>query len=88
MHYLKSIGPFLCISTILLSIVFQGFSISSNIWLSIWSNDNDNNTLTHKKEITSKRNLYLSVYGLLGFGQGKFEFLAVNYYFFFLQMIF
>lgn len=72
-HYLKSIGPFLCISTIALSIIFQGFSISSNIWLSIWSNDNDNNSSnvngTHNE---SKRNLYLTVYGLLGFGQGMF----------------
>lgn len=64
----------MCISTIALSIIFQGFSISSNIWLSIWSNDNDNNKNsnvngTHDE---SKRNLYLTVYGLLGFGQGMF----------------
>lgn len=68
-HYLKSIGPFLCISTILLSIVFQGFSISSNIWLSVWSNDNS--TQVHGEESVHKRNVYLTVYGLLGFGQGK-----------------
>ncbi|XP_027847516.1 multidrug resistance-associated protein 1 isoform X2 [Aphis gossypii] len=66
-HYLKSIGPFLCISTIVLSIIFQGFSISSNIWLSVWSNDDTSHV--HGKENISKRNLYLSVYGLLGFGQ-------------------
>ncbi|CAH1713407.1 multidrug resistance-associated protein 1 isoform X3 [Aphis gossypii] len=73
-HYLKSIGPFLCISTIVLSIIFQGFSISSNIWLSVWSNDDTSHV--HGKENISKRNLYLSVYGLLGFGQGLFEFFA------------
>lgn len=63
----------MCISTILLSIVFQGFSISSNIWLSIWSNDNDsNNSNLNGTHDGSKRNLYLTVYGLLGFGQGMF----------------
>ncbi|XP_025410477.1 multidrug resistance-associated protein 1 isoform X2 [Sipha flava] len=73
-HYLKSIGPVLYITTIVLSIIFQGFSISSNIWLSIWSNDNSAHI--NGKEDISKRNLYLSVYGLLGFGQGLFEFFA------------
>eukprot|EP00102_Acyrthosiphon_pisum_P020986 XP_016658196.1 PREDICTED: multidrug resistance-associated protein 1 isoform X2 [Acyrthosiphon pisum] len=66
-HYLKSIGPFLCISTVVLSIIFQGFSISSNIWLSVWSNDDTSHV--HGTENISKRNLYLTVYGLLGFGQ-------------------
>lgn len=69
-HYLKSIGPFLCITTILLSIIFQGFSISSNIWLSVWSNDVSSRI--NGTEDVSKRDLYLTVYGLLGFGQGKF----------------
>lgn len=70
LHYLKSIGPLLCITTIILSIIFQGFSISSNIWLSKWSSDNSSHV--HGAENVSKRNLYLSVYGLLGFGQGTF----------------
>lgn len=62
----------MCVSTILLSIVFQGFSISSNIWLSIWSNDNDNSSNVNGTLGASKRNLYLTVYGLLGLGQGMF----------------
>ncbi|XP_050432447.1 multidrug resistance-associated protein 1 isoform X1 [Adelges cooleyi] len=66
-HYLRSIGPLLCISTIVLSIVFQGFSISSNIWLSKWSNDNSSHV--HGTENVKTRDLYLGVYGLLGFGQ-------------------
>jgi len=59
----------LCISTVVLSIIFQGFSISSNIWLSVWSNDDTSHV--HGTENISKRNLYLTVYGLLGLGQGK-----------------
>lgn len=67
-HYLKSIGWFLSISTIVMNAVFQSFSIGSSVWLSIWSNDNQavgNNTFD-----TAKRDMYLGVYGALGFGQG------------------
>ncbi|XP_025986918.1 multidrug resistance-associated protein 1 isoform X4 [Solenopsis invicta] len=67
-HYLKSIGWFLSISTIVMNAVFQSFSIGSSVWLSIWSNDNQtigNNTID-----TAKRDMYLGVYGALGFGQG------------------
>lgn len=32
-HYLKSIGLFLTFATIVLNMVFQGFSIGSNVWL-------------------------------------------------------
>lgn len=61
----------MCISTVVLSIIFQGFSISSNIWLSVWSNDDSSHV--HGIENINKRNLYLTVYGLLGFGQGKIK---------------
>lgn len=48
--------------------IFQGFSIGSNTWLSMWSDDNltdVNNTVDHVKQ-----NMYLGVYGGLGLGQG------------------
>lgn len=38
-HYLKSIGIVLSISTVILNMIFQGFSIGSNMWLSRWSSD-------------------------------------------------
>jgi ATP-binding cassette subfamily C (CFTR/MRP) protein 1 len=63
-HYLKSIGWTLSISTILLNIIFQGFSIGSNIWLSQWSTDIRANE-------TKYRNLYLGGYGAFGIGQGN-----------------
>ncbi|XP_014276421.1 multidrug resistance-associated protein 1 isoform X1 [Halyomorpha halys] len=66
-NYLRAIGPFMCIATVLLNIIFQGFSVGSNFWLSVWSNDKEfavNNT-----QDTSKRDMYLEVYGLLGIGQ-------------------
>ncbi|XP_071638106.1 multidrug resistance-associated protein 1 isoform X3 [Temnothorax longispinosus] len=72
-HYLKSIGWFLSISTIVMNAVFQSFSIGSSVWLSVWSNDNSvrNDTLD-----TAKRDMYLGVYGALGFGQATFVVLS------------
>ncbi|XP_046388373.1 multidrug resistance-associated protein 1 isoform X3 [Ischnura elegans] len=61
-HYLKSIGVFLSTATILLNMIFQGFSIGSNFWLSAWSNDNSTTD-------SSRRDMYLGVYGALGVGQ-------------------
>ncbi|XP_025074064.1 multidrug resistance-associated protein 1 isoform X5 [Pogonomyrmex barbatus] len=67
-HYLKSIGWFLSISTIVMNAVFQSFSIGSSVWLSVWSNDNQ--TVVNGTVDTAKRDMYLGVYGALGFGQG------------------
>lgn len=69
-HYLKSIGWFLSISTIVMNAIFQSFSIGSNIWLSVWSNDNM--TVVNDTVDTAKRDMYLGIYGVLGFGQGMF----------------
>lgn len=63
-HYLKSIGITLSAVTVVLNIVFQGFSIGSNIWLSRWSVDNRTGT------DTGVRDMYLGVYGAFGLGQG------------------
>lgn len=64
-HYLKSIGVSLTILTIVLNIIYQGFSIGSSMWLSKWSND---------KEVVNdpdRRDMYLGVYAAFGLGQGK-----------------
>lgn len=68
MHYLRSIGLLLSIATVLLNVLFQVFTVSSNLWLSKWSND--------KNASTSKRDVYLGVYGALGVGQGKIFFIT------------
>ncbi|XP_049764041.1 multidrug resistance-associated protein 1 isoform X1 [Schistocerca cancellata] len=72
-HYLKSVGIFLSLATILFNFVFQAFSIGTNIWLSVWSNDADYVANTSD---TAKRDLYLGVYGALGFGQVIFLLLS------------
>ncbi|KAL0104446.1 hypothetical protein PUN28_017289 [Cardiocondyla obscurior] len=73
-HYLKSIGWFLSISTIVMNAVFQSFSIGSSVWLSVWSNDN--HTVVNDTLDTAKRDMYLGVYGALGFGQAIFVVLS------------
>lgn len=68
-HYIKSIGIVLTVLTVLLNVVYQAFSIGSNFWLTIWSNDNE--TVVNGTVDTGKRDMYLGVYGALGIGQGK-----------------
>ncbi|XP_014222078.1 multidrug resistance-associated protein 1 isoform X3 [Trichogramma pretiosum] len=73
-HYLKSIGWFLAISTIIMNAIFQGFSIGSNVWLSVWADDHHyiNKTIEGvMMNVTdpSYRDMYLGVYGALGLGQ-------------------
>lgn len=64
-HYLKSIGWTLSIATVILNMVFQSFSIGSNIWLAQWATDKN------AGNDSSVRNKYLSVYGGFGVGQGE-----------------
>lgn len=68
-HYLKAIGFFLMIATMFLNMVYQGFSIGSNVWLGEWADDTKiyiNGTVN-----AGRRDMYLGVYGALGVGQGK-----------------
>ncbi|XP_049538577.1 multidrug resistance-associated protein 1 isoform X2 [Anopheles darlingi] len=69
-HYLKSIGLTLSVATVLLNMVFQGFSIGSNLWLSRWSTDKQ------AENDTGLRDMYLGVYGAFGAGQVLATFLC------------
>ena len=60
------------LSTLAFNIMFQGFSIGSNVWLSIWSSNIGNST------DTASRDMYLGVYGALGIGQGKKTIILFN----------
>lgn len=63
-HYLKSFGIGFSIMTIVLIIVFQGFSVGSNIWISKWTSDKSANN------DTAKRDMYIAVYAAFGVAQG------------------
>ncbi|XP_055613859.1 multidrug resistance-associated protein 1-like isoform X4 [Uranotaenia lowii] len=69
-HYLKSIGLTLSVATVVLNMIFQSFSIGSNLWLSKWSTDKE------AENDTSVRDLYLGVYGAFGAGQVLAQFVG------------
>ncbi|KAK2714884.1 hypothetical protein QYM36_009173 [Artemia franciscana] len=72
LHYLRSVGFALSFWTILLYAIYQLFSVGTNVWLSAWSNAyvNENDTATEPVPIPpSERDMFLGVYGALGFGQ-------------------
>jgi len=49
--------------------IYQGFSIGSNYWLSAWSGASS--AAVNGSLEPSERDMYLGVYGALGAGQGK-----------------
>lgn len=66
-YYLKSMGMLPVMLTLIFNMVFQGFSIGSNVWLGVWADDSsisENTTVD-----ATKRNMYLAVYGAFGIGQ-------------------
>uniref|UniRef100_A0A1Q3FS39 ABC-type glutathione-S-conjugate transporter n=2 Tax=Culex tarsalis TaxID=7177 RepID=A0A1Q3FS39_CULTA len=67
-HYVKSIGISFSITTVISSLLYQTFSVGSNLWLSKWSMDQNNDT--------SVRDTYLSVYAALGVGHAFASFLC------------
>ena len=70
-YYARSIGGFFTCGTFLLYLIYQGFSLGSNIWLSEWSTD-------PRATEESVRNMYLAVYGTLGIFQAFFIMAAVS----------
>ncbi|XP_017065419.2 multidrug resistance-associated protein 1 isoform X4 [Drosophila eugracilis] len=70
-HYIKSVGIFLSVATLVLNFVFQAFQIGSNLWLTQWANDQN------VGNDTGLRDMYLGVYGAFGFGQGVLAYFAV-----------
>lgn len=68
-HYLKSMGVFLAFISLLFGLIYQGFSIGSNVWLGTWADDTE--TYVNGTVDTAKRDMYLGVYAGLGIGQGK-----------------
>lgn len=57
------------VSTIVMNVIFQSFSIGANFWLSIWADDDK--LSTNGSINNSKQNIYLGVYSGLGFGQSE-----------------
>ena len=63
--YFNAVGLVAVFSIFLLNIISQACSIGTNVWLSAWSDDPNSAE-------TATRNMYLSVYGVLGFASASF----------------
>ncbi|RZC38992.1 multidrug resistance-associated protein 1 [Asbolus verrucosus] len=69
---------FLTVATFFLNMLFQGFSIGSNVWLGVWADDKT--ISVNGTTDTGKRDFYLGIYGALGIGQGLSSFiLSMSY---------
>jgi len=64
--YMKAIGPVVSICIVLLYIMNHSCSVAANFWLSDWSNDANNATVSMEQ-----RDMRLGVYGALGLAQGE-----------------
>ncbi|XP_052261658.1 multidrug resistance-associated protein 1-like isoform X6 [Dreissena polymorpha] len=69
MAYMKAVGIFLSVITVLFYVLYNAASLYSNIWLSDWSNDA---TKLNGTTDPAQQQLRLGIYGLLGFVQGAF----------------
>ena len=63
--YFNAVGLVAVFSIFLLNVISQACSIGTNVWLSAWSDDPNSAE-------TGTRNMYLSVYGVLGFASASF----------------
>ncbi|KAJ8721589.1 hypothetical protein PYW07_002364 [Mythimna separata] len=71
-HYLSKIGVKAAVGTIVMYIILHSLQISVNFWLAIWSSDDK--MLVNGTVDTARRDMYLGVYGGLGFGQAMASF--------------
>ena len=74
MMYLRAIGLTATIWILLLFVLYQGASIASNIWLSIWTDDKElqDYSKANTTEYKDRNMLFLGVYGGLGVVQGYY----------------
>jgi len=66
---MSAIGPVVSICIVIFYIMNYTCSVSANFWLSAWSNDADNATVSMEQ-----RDMRLGVYGALGLAQGWMDF--------------
>lgn len=71
-RYIKNIGWSFAIVAVCAHIINQIFSVSTNVWLSVWANDKNSSS-------TENRNTYLGVYAALGTGEGLTIFICLQF---------
>ncbi len=66
LDYFRAAGWEISFATVAFYVVFQGFSIGANLWLSEWTSL----PIINGTQDSNERNFYLGIYGALGFMQG------------------
>ncbi|KAG8328053.1 Canalicular multispecific organic anion transporter 1 [Homalodisca vitripennis] len=69
-HYIKSAGIIISLSTLSFQILSQALAVTANMWLSAWTKDST--AVVDGVQDLQKRNFYLEIYTMLGFGQMVF----------------
>ncbi|BFZ13432.1 hypothetical protein BsWGS_16472 [Bradybaena similaris] len=71
MQYIRAVGLWTFLLMSLVFLLFQAASTGSAVWLSSWTDDKllANTSLAGSPEFVDRNNLYLAVYGVLGFVQ-------------------
>lgn len=75
-HYCRAGGLWLCFFTMLFNALYQGCAVGTNLWLTQWSADHEEARKFNTTMSASKRDLYLGIYGLFGFGQALTLFIS------------
>ncbi|XP_046577414.1 multidrug resistance-associated protein 1-like [Haliotis rubra] len=74
--YGRAIGLWTILFSLVMFALFQAMSVTSNTWLSKWTDDSSLNNLTilpsNSSERIEKNNYYLGIYGVLGVAQTVF----------------
>ncbi|XP_023237649.1 multidrug resistance-associated protein 1-like isoform X1 [Centruroides sculpturatus] len=65
-RYFKPMGIVIIVISVVGTLSSQMFSVGSNMWLSVWSNDKPNDD---GSQDLAQRNFRLGIYAVLGFGQ-------------------
>lgn len=73
-EYLQSAGVSSCIWSLVMLLCLLAFQVASNFWLSRWSNANDEFQSINGTDNVPNTNMYLAVYGVLGFLHAIFAF--------------
>lgn len=66
LDYFRAAGWGITFATIALYVVYQGFAVGANLWLSDWTSL----PIVNGTQDASERNFYLAIYGVLGVMQG------------------
>lgn len=79
-HYCRAGGLWLCFLTMLFNALFQACAVGTNVWLTQWSAENEQAHTENRTLPAERRDIYLAVYGIFGFGQGIAPYCSLSFF--------